>query len=345
MRTILVAAAMAAAVLNPAPVLAQGGVPPDLSQIESLCPDIGTTGIAIGQMRDGAGSGALADLDDKARLAGFDDAEPVFTHWSNRLAAIEYHLAVNEDQSLEVLREALIRQFDDAGWQRSEPAESAISLGFDVLAYRRPVASGGGEAALVVEFDTAGVLALRCGDPDLLALNDRELQGELEPGSPRPVPPLIVPARGAWLAGLDCDDPQIVARFAEAGNAETAGALAEELTGDDYSSASRYEQRLRTWLQWTLLSSGKVTQDELWQIEEDTSPLETGAMEEELLALLDTGGDIFGALDAGDPEKLCKGYRLALESFERSEQQDSDRAALVNRALQQLALERGIDIE
>lgn len=243
-----------------APAYAQEAPKPVITAelVARLCPVTGMPGLKLGATRNEQPPELLRSL---RRLpdgfAPFIEAELETTAWSGRVAAITYRAASPDGD----VNEQLLYDFDDtmqpAGWGGTVTDKTIMplsALGGRTL--EREVQGPDGKRMLLLEFAADGALALRCGDPALLEQSRRELDGTLEPGTPRPVAPAYDPKLRLPDPAV-CQSPGVQQVFAGTGKLdEDTPELANlAAAGSQESERAHLTKRLNTWLEWKLLGS------------------------------------------------------------------------------------------
>lgn len=314
-------AALAALTMLAQPALAQvpateAPVPTISAELVSrLCPVTGALGLKLGAVRGDQPPELLRSLRRlPAEFAPFTEGELDTTAWSGRVAAITYR-AVSPDGDV---NDRLLEAFDDtmttAGWTGVALGDTITPL--SSLASRtleREVEGPDGKRALLLEFDASGALGLRCGDPALLELDQRERDGTLEPGSLRPVAPQFDPALRLPEADacqspairrlttspdkLDEDTPEVAA---------FAGAVSQE------SDRAQFDKRLNTWLEWKLLNSGKIDENRLVELRTKAAKQNIDGEMKSMMYLLELAADIADARENNDEFKACEAMRKFL---------------------------------
>ncbi|QYU68511.1 hypothetical protein J4558_27590 [Leptolyngbya sp. 15MV] len=215
--------------------------------------------------------------------------------------------------------------------------------------YARAFDTATGPRAMTVEFDTPGAFELRCGDSALIALMRAEADGELAPGSPRPLPPVPLDpaALEAWLARIDCADAEIAGAFAQTDQIDAALVVLERRVGKapEIDAEADYQRRLGTWLRWTMRNSGAISQEELWAVEEAATPADASAEILEATAILELTAELMKAQQARDGKALCNGVRQMAETIHRTSTNSAAREQALNAALEAEARQRGIAID
>jgi hypothetical protein len=282
--------------------------------VDRLCPVTGAKGLKLGALRSEQPRDLMRSLRKlPAEFAPFTSAELLTTAWSEQVAAITYRGPLPEGQD----ETELLYAFDDAmqaaGWGgvvTDNTITPLSSLGGRSL--EREVEVAAGKQMLLLEFDTSGALALRCGDPALLELDRRELGGTLEPGSPRPVPPLID-------AALRLPKPEVCQ--SQALRKLTATSQIDEEAPEfvsfaaatvQQSALSQFGKRLNTWIEWKLLNSGKVDDNRLMELRATAAKQDVEGEMKQLMAILGLFEQIAAAREHNDEFAACEAMRQFL---------------------------------
>jgi hypothetical protein len=342
---VLLVIALVSAAIN-GPVEASTPLPvPAVAQIEGMCPELGLAGLRFGAIEAEQDAGQLKDLrrpDD--RFAPFRDVEIEFTSWSGKLASITFRRAAPEGVSLEKWQAETVDGLVQAGWREVDGSGTIASMASRQLEKRLTLATG--ERILVVDVDAFGLYAIRCAEREMLDLYLLESEGDLAEGSPRPVRPATSIGFSEIMQRIDCADPVLLERLAGAASLTETGRRIEEHVGysGDLNPEASYERKLGTWLRWRLRSSGKITQEEMWQIE-DSVPMEPADPIVELTDFFDGFSSVVSGQERADPERMCQGFRDMLESLNRSGSAERAHEAALNRRLEEEARRRGISVD
>ncbi len=330
-------AAAAAGLVTPAPALAQQPTIAfvDAAKAASLCPGLGLTGMVLGASRAQQDQTLARRLNNlPADFAPFTEAELDFTAWSDRLAGVTYRAASPDGDVNRAWAEALEDNLLSAGWTPLDSRDLASPLAFDGKLFKKRVEGPQGARTLLLEFDIPGALMLRCGDLDLFEIGQEESEGRLAPGTPRPVAPPTAPPAPLPKAA-DCDDPALLAAFETPNQVdESAPAFRAFIAGGEQIFArKRHGERLRAWLTWTLLGSGRVDQERIWDIEEAATP-DDDAQTPLLQGLLGAMGGTVEAMQTGDAGKTCRSLVSVMAATAEKDEYDATRDARINQALE-----------
>lgn len=351
MKTALGSAVAAATMLASCPpAMGQEAAKPAITAelVSRLCPVTGMPGLKLGATRQEQPTELLRGLRPlPASFAPFTEAELDTTAWSDRAAAITYRAASPDGD----VNEQLLYDFDDtmqaAGWSGTVTDKTILPLsGFGGRTLEREVEGPEGKRVLLLEFSAGGALALRCGDPALLELDQRERDGTLEPGTFRPAAPpydssLRLPDAAACRsiavqeATVDRD------KFDEAAP-EMVPFLAAAMQEADRSF---FGKRLMTWLEWKLLGSTKVTDDGLVKIKEKAARADIDAEMGRMMQFLALGGELAKAREAGDKFASCDALRQLMAFEYQGHQAKWAYWSRVNTALEAEAKRLGIALD
>lgn len=350
MKTALGSTVSAAMLVISVPAAAQEVPKPTISAelVSRLCPVTGMAGLKLGATRQEQPAELLRSL---RRLPDsfrpFTEAELDVTSWSGKIAAVTYRAASPDGEINDALLEGFDATMVPAGWEPvvlDRTITPLSMLGGRTL--EREVDGPEGRRKLLLEFDASGALALRCGDPALLEQDQRERDGTLEPGSPRPLAPaydptLRLPESSACQSlalqrltvgtpKLDEEAPELVPFL--------AAAMQE-------SDRAQFGKRLATWLEWKLLGSGKTDDNRLVALRTAAAKSNVDSEMRLMMQFLAVGGELAEARESGDNFKGCNALRkLMAFEHDKSRQQAAywDR---VNAALEAEAKRLGIGLE
>lgn len=320
-------------------------VVPTAAQVEAWCPDIGLQGLHMGKPKTAQDSAAL----DALRLPGeqfapFDESELTFTAWSGLLAGVTWRRAASEGVSLVEWQDEVVSRLENAGWE--VVAEPVTPAGWESQQLAKSFEIGGASRQLVVDVDVSGLYSIRCADAALLDRHEKESRGELAEGAPRPVQPEGSPQFDEIIARLDCDDESILAAISGAESLQAAGAMLERILGfpDDLNAEADFQTRLGTWLRWRMNASGRISEEELWALE-DSVPVERPDPTADLTGFLNAATGVIAASEIPDAGAMCRGYRDLLVNGNRISEAEAERERMVNVALEAEARRRGIIVD
>lgn len=334
---------LALAALSASPAQAAVTIP-SIETIETrLCPVGGAGALRLGlsaPAQDPALRKAFSGTN--APIAPFGEARAIYTQWSERLSGIEFNGASPDGVDNLVFVEGMIEQAEAAGWTRME-RKAPGSLMMEPEVFQKLLSTADGPRLMVLEFEASGNVALRCGDPELFKISDDEGLEQLAAGSPRPVMPDGPAHPLGSLRPEDCARPEIRDNLLKVLNDGDR----PELTGamDQANMAERFQSRLRTWLRWKMVNSGKTDDQVLWEIEEKVAPKTIDQIEMEF-------GDLAGSIVAidearkkGDAEGECRALARMVGGTARGSSAEAIRLAKVNAALEAEAKRLGITLD
>lgn len=333
-----------------APAFAQEAPKPVITAdlVAKLCPVTGMPGLKLGATRKEQPPELLRNLrrlpDD---FGPFTEAELDTTAWSNRVAAITYRAASPDGD----VNEQLLYDFDDrmqaAGWNGTVTDKTILPLsGFGGRTLEREVEGPEGKQVLLLEFSAGGALALRCGDPALLELDQRERDGTLEPGTLRPVAPPYDPSLRLPDAAA-CRSVAVQEATADRDKFDEAAPEMVPFLAAATQEADRsfFGKRLMTWLEWKLLGSTKVADDGLVKIKEKAAKADVDAEMTRMMQFLALGGELAKAREAGDKFASCDALRRLMAFEYQGHQAKWAYWSRVNTALEAEAKRLGIALD
>lgn len=335
--------ALATVGLAAAPAQAAVAVP-SIETIETrLCPVGGVGALRLGQPEE-AQDPALrrAFSGDAAPIAPFTESTANYTQWSDRLSAVEFRGASPDGDDNDAFVVGMIKALEAGGWTISM-RKMPESLLRDADTYEKVLATADGPRLMMLQFAASGAVELHCGDFELLRLSEDEALEWLAPGSPRPVMPKIPAGRLGTLRPEDCAKPEIRGNLdqllEEGSQPELTGAM------DVASALDRYQTRLKTWLRWKIVASGKANADALWKIEEKVAPLSGQQLEKDFGAVMEPllAHDKVGKKD--DPEAKCRVVVGVLAGEAQRSTSEAARLAKVNAALEAEANRLGVKLD
>lgn len=320
------------------PVAAQAAVPPDLTKPESLCPGTGLPGLEFGQ-DEGAQSKATLEALRQEWPSGSGEAE--YTHWSGRLFAVEWRMSTDDAAASLVWRSGIEDWLDASGWAPVELPElrSLRSMGSSMA---QKTVNG---RTLVIEFDTDGIQLLRCADRELLELARNELEGELAPGSLRPLVPLA-PTQPWRLPGREeCTRPELIAAFSQIKQSTELGPLLEKYfpAEDPALAESDYQRRLNTWLKWKLRGEGGLTEEQVWKFDRPAEKADAGI--DQTIALLETMGRWAEAEKTKDGKTMCEASIAILDAMHKTGLSEAAGHRAANALLEAEARRLGVAVD
>ena len=333
-----------------APAYAQEASKPVITAelVARLCPVTGMPGLKLGATRNEQPPELLRSLRPLPDgFAPFTEAELETTAWSGRVAAITYRAASPDGD----VNEQLLYDFDDtmqaAGWGATVTDETISPLSaFGGRTLEREVEGPDGKRMLLLEFAADGALALRCGDPALLEQSRRELDGTLEPGTPRPVAPPYDPSLRLPDAAA-CRSVAVQEAIVDRDKFDEAAPEMLPFLAAAMQEADRsfFGKRLMTWLEWKLLGSTKVTDDGLMTIKEKAAKADIDAEMTRMMQFLALGGELSKAREAGDKFASCDALRRLMAFEYQGHQAKWAYWERVNAALEAEAKRLGIALD
>jgi hypothetical protein len=277
-------------------------------------------------------------------LAPFDQARPLATPWSARLAQVEYSAEMPQESEAAGAFDALVAAAERAGWTRQVEMEDAGRLPIYLLplagdrVYELP-----GDAKVVASFGRLGKqVTLSCGHKDLLKANASEAFGELPPGTPRPqAPPLKLTAAAS---PADCERPEVQREMLTVMDGRANQVMSQMLR------RISHDERLIEWKRWKLQSSGTVGKERMLDIM--AAALEAGSPGGNALAgfalfpdLLATLERMAGQAQAGDAASACRSSFDMVAIFRKMEATSSRQWAAMDAALEAEARKVGVSLD
>lgn len=319
MRTALAALVLAGAAM---PQAAWANPAPTAPDIAALCPVGGPAGLAFGVERKGQDAAALRALEGDGPLG---EGEAQFTTWSDQLYAVEWRKPSPDDAINQPWRENVDAALLAAGWRPVDHRKLKSSSAMDQTMVEKTV----GNRTLVIEYDTSGIQMLRCGDLALMEIDARERDGDLLPGSPRPVPPAAPVAPFTLPDPAICARPDLVAAFSSTKSSREIGPLLERHFDlrDPVGDQEEFENRLKTWLEWKLRTAGGLSMEQIWNLTEP--PPGVDELEESLGSI----NLMIEAEAAKDGRKLCQAGLAMFGSLQRDMAQRAAANHRINAAL------------
>jgi hypothetical protein len=266
------------------------------------------------------------------------------TSWSDRVASVELTIAVEDETIGKAHEQALIAALERSGWTRAEDPTTA-DIGLILIESNtvlRPADSGDTTTAPVFAGVSwyPGELRLICTSAEWTRRDRAEMDGQLPADSPRPAPlPTIAATRPSKAS---CADPTYVA------NVDALfGTDARDAWVDQSAMRARQAQRLETWMRWKMLGSGKVSEDQLWELEdravspESDDPGSKLIQGMEMLALMP---EIEKAKAAGDTAVLCPLYIRVIDILALEDKRRLDRWARIEQLYLAKAVAAGVDL-
>jgi hypothetical protein len=315
------------------------------NEATSLCPSLGQTGLLFGDPSSRQNPDFVEHLNQlPPQHAPFAEAALEFTPWSDRLAAVGYIAASPNGDANRLWGKELEESLRQAGWIDSARSDLTSAIAAAPKLFEKSFDTPDGRRTIVLEFDISGGLMLRCGDADLLSLSRDERDGQLEPGSPRPAalqagPGMPLPTEAG------CSNPAVLEAFKTPGHVdETVPALRRLMEGGfQIADQKRQAERLHTWLAWRLRTSGQVSEDRIWQVEEAAVPQADKADVVGLMNMLSAAGEGFQSRNG--PGAFCRSMIGLVIGTVETDQREIARWAKINAALEVEARKHGIDVQ
>lgn len=318
---------------------------PSIQMIETqLCPvgGAGTLRLGLGEAQQDPALRRTFSVGGAA-FVPFTEARAVYTPWSGKLSALEFNGASPDGDDNQAFLDGMVSQLEANGWVSAEAPKVFGSFMMNPLIYAKDLPTTDGPRRFVLQFDAPGAVLLTCAGLDLLKLGEDENQEQLAPGSERPVAP---PADDQPLANLrpqDCDNPDFRARLmASLTEGDRSGVTS---AADRASDQEGYQTRLRTWLRWKMIGSGKVDAPALWDIEEKIAPMEGAQLEKDFIGFADGIVAIETARKKGDAAAECRGMVALVAAETGKAGNEAARLAKVNVALEAEAMRLGIALD
>jgi hypothetical protein len=317
----------------------------DANEATALCPSLGKTGLLFGEPSSRQNPEFVEHLHRPwPRHAPFADAALEFTPWSDRLAAVVYRAAGGNADANRLWGEELEKSLRQAGWMDSDRSDLMSATAIAPKLFEMSFETPKGRRTIVLEFDVSAGLMLRCGDAELLKLSRNERDGELEPASPRPL--AVAPSPTMPLPTLSgCSDPGVLKAFKTPGHVEEKVPALRRLMegGFQIADQKRQVERLHTWLVWRLRTSGQVSEDRIWQVEEAAAPADSKDGAAGLLNLLNAAGGDFQSHNG--PGAFCRSVIGLVVGTVEMDKHEIVRWAKINAALEVEARKLGVDVQ
>ncbi|QIG53261.1 hypothetical protein G6N82_03040 [Altererythrobacter sp. BO-6] len=329
-----------------APALAARPTPNSFGEIEALCPSVGTTGLTFGLTREQQNQTALAKVtaEDPTRL--FREAMADYSSWSDRLYRLSWYSAMEESDQVDGVewQLGLAQMLEKGGW-RDLADDVRYDPRWQEWRYAKEFMIDGEPRQLLIEIEMSGNYAVTCSDIELNTMADNEGLGLLEPDSPRPA--MVEVARAVLPDPSTCDRPEIHDMFSTNEKLEAAGHKLDEIfpKANAEGDAARFGERLRTWLVWKMLESGKIPQEDIWQVEEGLYPDASEERQDDLIGFLEDAGAIMEAQKQGDGQTVCQKFLSLFAKQRAADERQAARWAKLNAALEAEAVRRGIALD
>ncbi|NJS13873.1 MAG: hypothetical protein HC788_03670 [Sphingopyxis sp.] len=266
------------------------------------------------------------------------------TSWSDRVYSVELSLPIAEESVGKAQEKALIAALKAAGWTSVEMAGSLdIGMLLNESNYIL-MPPGVDDPATAPIF--AGVswfpsrLRLTCISADWVRRDRKEMDGQLPEDAQRPA------AMSAITATRPTND-----RCADPANVANIEAMFGNDVRDDWADQSARQsqqtRRIETWMRWKLLQSGKVSEEQLWALEDRAAapdredPGANLIQGMEMLALLP---EIQAAKAKRDKAKLCPLYVRLIDFMALEDERQMDRWERIEPLLLAEAEAAGVDL-
>lgn len=322
----------------------------DARQVAAMCPVPALSGITLGSPRVQQDRDVIDSLQSLNKLpltfAPFTEADLEITPWSQRLAGVTYLAESSDGPTNKAWSEVLERSLLESGWLVSGHGVLVSPLTASARIFEKQMETPLGKRTILLEFDTPGALILSCGDAELLDIQKDERDGLLEPGSPRPLKPENLDSV-PMATEVDCENPMLLDALSEPGLIdETNPAMRAFIAGGEILSEQRlYDERLVTWLKWKLISSGKINEEGLWQIQDKVAPQDEEAMLPMMMDVLGAAAETAKAQEQGDPAAMCKSLVRVIGVSATKDRVDIAYHGKVAKALEQEAYRLGVGLD
>jgi hypothetical protein len=346
-KPVVASLAAASLILSTSPAVGRAVTQTDAEQIAILCPVPALRGIQLGMekpLRDEFLRKSLSKL--PPSFAPFTEATLEMTPWSQKLAGVIYLAESPNDPPNQAWSDALAQSLTSSGWTPSQRSDLASPLTFNAIMFEKVVESTSGSHIAFIEFDTPGALKLRCGDAKLLEIQKKEQDGQLEPGSLRPAKPRYVEI-DSTANDVDCDNPLLLEAFREPSSVDENNiAFRQFVAGSEALSEQKYYgERLMTWLKWKLISSGRVDEDKIWELEEKVAQRDGKAKMSNWMDAIAALGDMLKAQEQGDARAMCHSLARVMDATAKGDRSDIAYHAKVTQALEQEARRLDINVD
>lgn len=318
---------------------------PSIQTIETrLCPVGGASSLRLGhdETKQDPELRKVFSIGGKP-IAPFEEARAVYTPWSEQLSAIEFNGASPDGDDNRNFIQQMTEQLEANGWVRAEGPKVFATHMMSPVVYTKDLSTADGPRRFLLQFEAPGAVLLNCGGLDLLKLSEAESEEVLAPGSPRPVPPQGHDQPLANLRPQDCDDPafreKMMARLTAGDRTGATDSM------DEASDQERYQSRLRIWLRWKMVESGKINHQALWEIEEKVAPREAAQMEKDFIAFAGSVVAMDKARKRGDAAAECRAMAALAAAETGKSGGEAARLARINAAFEAEAKRLGIEVD
>lgn len=317
---------------------------PDIQTIETrLCPVGGAKALRLGVTEADQDPALRRAFSGRAApIAPFTEAHAIYTHWSDKLTAVEFSGASPDGDDNAAFEDGMVKVLDAGGWTvslRKVPILTPMGVG----AYEKVLVTADGPRLMMLQFDASGAVALRCGDFELLRLSEDEQLGWLAPGSPRPVMSASPAGSLGILRPEDCAKPEIRNNLDQVLDEGAHPEINGEF--DQAVALDRYQTRLKTWLRWKIVASGKGNGNALWKIEEQTAPVSGAQLEKDFNALLAPIAAYGQVGNTDDAEAKCRVAAGVMLAESKRAATDAARLAKINAALEAEGKRLGVNLD
>lgn len=318
---------------------------PDIMTVETrLCPVGGVSALRLGLTEEEQDPALRQAFSGRAApIAPFTEAHAVYTVWSDKLAAVEFNGASPDGEDNDAFIVGMTKRLVESGWKRVEIKVPRALHMLNPLAFEKVLPTADGPQMMLLQFDAPGAVLLRCGDLRLLEQSEDEAAEKLAPGSTRPVSPIPPAGPLVVLRPEECARPEIRDNFVQLLNGEGSPSIIGPM--DNAVTQARYQGRLRTWLRWKIIASGKSDEDALWKIEENADPIDGDTAERDFNSFMGSILEIDDANKAGDPEGKCRGLLGVMLAETKRSSAEAKRLAKINAALEAEGRRLGVNLD
>lgn len=318
---------------------------PDITTIETrLCPVGGASALRLGLTEEEQDPALRRAFSGRAApIAPFVESRADYTVWSGKLAAVEFNGSATDGASDQAFIVGMAHSLEASGWKKRERRIPRFISLDSPTSYEKVLATADGPRLMVLQYSANGGASLRCGDPDLLWLSEDEGLEKLATGSLRPVSPIPPAGLPVVLRTEDCARLEFRDNFVQLLNGESSPSIIGPM--DDAVIQARYQGRLRTWLRWKIIASGKSDEDALWKIEENADPIDGDAAERDFNSFMGSILEIDDANKAGDPEGKCRGLLGVMLAETKRSTAEAKRLAKINAALEAEGRRLGVNLD
>jgi len=319
-------------------------------QIEYLCPLPALANLTLGATLASQDIVMLENLKSLKKLgphfAPFTQADLEITPWSQRIAGVSYVAESPDGSTNEKWGAAFEQSLLEAGWLVVSRKESKSPFVAEPRSFEKQIETPLGRRTVFLRFDTPGALFLRCGDLKLFDVQKNERDGVLEPGSLRPVPP-APNINAAQAADADCENATLLEAFKEPQIVDEANPALQAFVADaqEVADQRRYGSRLLTWLKWKLVVSGRVSEERIWQIQDEAAPRDLDAAAAAVTDLLGSVVAMDSAQQQANPKAICTTMLRFMDWQIKSDATDIAYHSKWTQALEKEAQRLGVNID